>query len=159
MGNGMRRDRVVEARPIWRFIYRGRCPTSHIWRMATRRGMSIAMTCGIGSSTPARFTSAIFRSGPRCPASGTRISMLRRLERYVARPPLGILGPRSGFGSGSKAISWSHDYLIPDTTAWCLAGPLPYAIRDRGEYGEVETMFPPVEGRAYFERQAGAALH
>jgi hypothetical protein len=54
--------------------------------------------------------------------------------------------------------SWSHDYLIWYEPPGVLQG-LFLVIKDCGEHGEVETMFPPVEGRAYFERQVGDVLH
>lgn len=54
--------------------------------------------------------------------------------------------------------AWNRDYLIWYEPPGVSRG-LFLVIKDCGEHGEVETMFPPTEGRAYFEQQAGSVLH
>ncbi len=53
---------------------------------------------------------------------------------------------------------WNRDYLIWYEPPGVSRG-LFIVIKDCGEHGEVETMFPPIEGRAYFEQQGGDVLH
>jgi len=40
-----------------------------------------------------------------------------------------------------------------------LARGLFLVVKDCGAYGELQTMFPPIEGRSYYEAQHGHTLH
>jgi hypothetical protein len=83
------------------------------------------------------------------------VSAAREICRQAAAGDTGTEIKTRDRPRGDLAIC---DYLIWYKPPGVLQG-LFLVIKDCGEHGEIETMFPPVEGKAYFERQAGEMPH
>ena len=57
-----------------------------------------------------------------------------------------------------KADMFGIHYLIWYQPPGAVRG-LFLIVKDRGSHGELVTMFPPLDGRSYFERQTADYLH
>jgi hypothetical protein len=55
------------------------------------------------------------------------------------------------------------DRLVQQYIVWCESSSQPRSlfivVNDCGSHGELVTMFPPEEGRAYFEREQAELIH
>jgi hypothetical protein len=79
-------------------------------------------------------------------------------REICARAASGHPGTDVRIRETSQGDAIVRDYLIWFDPPGSPRG-LFLVIKDCGDHGEVETMFPPVEGRAYFEGQSGGVLH
>lgn len=83
---------------------------------------------------------------------------LRRAAEICRKAALGFPGIEVRVREYVKADMYGVHYVIWYQPPGKQRG-LFLVVKDCGSHGELVTMFPPTEGRSYFERQSAAPLH
>ena len=83
---------------------------------------------------------------------------LRRAKEICRKAAMGFPGTEVRVREYIKADMFGLHYLIWYQPPGAGRG-LFLIVKDRGSHGELVTMFPPLDGRSYFERQTADSLH